>query len=53
MEADWTDLKVEYLERVQPKYKRVDLDEFIKNYVDEAVVYEFKTKYGDLYVEVK
>lgn len=39
--------------RALPKYKRVDLDEFIENYVDEYVVDDFKSKYGDLYVEVK
>lgn len=54
--ASWADLKVEHgvlMERVQPKYKRVDLDEFIENYVDEYVVDDFKTKHGDLYVEVR
>lgn len=64
-EADWTDLKVEYLEKPQPKYKRVDLENmrcmgvftsnpgsnFTRGY--NQAIDDIKSKYGDLYVEVK
>lgn len=39
--------------RAQPKYKRVGLEEFICDFVDEYRVEDFRAKYGDLYVLTK
>ena len=64
-EADWTDLKVEYLDRAQPKYKRVDLENmrcmgvftsnpgsnFTRGY--NHAIDDIKSKYGDLWVVIE
>ena len=64
-EADWTDLNVEYLDRAQPKYKRVDFENmrcmgvftsnlgsnFTRGY--NAAIEDIKSKYGDLYVVIR
>ncbi len=62
--ASWADLKVEHgvlMERAQPKYKRVDLDEdkcsvkLFSNYGSNysrgynQAIDDIKSKYGDLY----
>lgn len=58
----WADLKIKYgafLERAQQKYKRVDLFEIPDNLTEHEypgyarAIDDIKSKYGDLYVEVK
>jgi len=60
--GSWAELKVKHgvlLERAQPKYKQVDLDQFllksVNHYCDgnNRAISLIKAKYGELYAEVK
>lgn len=51
--ADMGDTPWAVYTRAQPKYKRVDLDEFKSSFSGFSVVRDIKAKYGDLYVVIE